>query len=96
MSIAYEFDLRPEHGDVNPVADGVEWLRMPLPFALSHINLWMLRDEGAIAIVDTGINSNKSQEIWREALADRQLSRVLVTHLHPDHVGLAPDFLALV
>lgn len=89
MSIAYEFDLRPEHGDLNPVADGVEWLRMPLPFALSHINLWMLRDKDAVAIVDTGINSNKSQEIWREALADRQLSRVLVTHLHPDHVGLA-------
>ena len=89
MSIAYEYDLRPEHGDVNPVADGVDWLRMPLPFALSHINLWMLRDKNAVAIVDTGINSSKSQEVWREALAGRQLSRVLVTHLHPDHVGLA-------
>ena len=89
VSIAYEFDLRPDSGEVNKVADGIEWLRMPLPFALSHINLWMLRDEGRIAIVDTGISSKKSQEIWRSAIADRPVSRVLVTHLHPDHVGSA-------
>lgn len=89
MSIAYEFDLRPEPGDVNEVADGIEWLRMPLPFALSHINLWMLRDGAAIAIVDTGINSGKSREIWANAIGGREVSRVLVTHLHPDHVGCA-------
>jgi glyoxylase-like metal-dependent hydrolase (beta-lactamase superfamily II) len=89
VSIVYEFDLRPEHGDVNAVADGVQWLRMPLPFALSHINLWMLRDDQGIAIVDTGIHSAKSRDIWRTAIADRELSRVLVTHLHPDHVGCA-------
>lgn len=89
MSIDYEFDVRPDYGDVNPVADGVDWLRMPLPFALSHINLWMLRDGDGIAIVDTGINSGKSQEIWRAAIGNRPLTRVLVTHLHPDHVGCA-------
>ena len=89
MSITYEFDIRPEHGDVTAVADGVEWLRMPLPFALSHINLWMLRDGDKIAIVDTGINSGKSQEIWTSAIGGREVSRVLVTHLHPDHVGCA-------
>jgi glyoxylase-like metal-dependent hydrolase (beta-lactamase superfamily II) len=89
VSIAYEFDLRPEHGDVNPVADGIAWLRMPLPFALSHINLWMLRDGAGIAIVDTGINSGKSKDIWRAAIADQNVTRVFVTHLHPDHVGCA-------
>lgn len=89
MSITYEFDLRPEPGDVNQVADGIEWLRMPLPFALSHINLWILRDGDSVAIVDTGINSGKSREIWTEALAGRPPSRVVVTHLHPDHIGLA-------
>ena len=57
MSIAYEFDVKPKHGDITPVVDGIEWLRMPLPFALSHINLWTLRDGDGIAIVDTGINS---------------------------------------
>jgi glyoxylase-like metal-dependent hydrolase (beta-lactamase superfamily II) len=89
VSIEYEFDLKPEHGDINPVADGVDWLRMPLPFALSHINLWILQDGDGIAIVDTGINSGKSRDVWRTAIADRALTRVLVTHLHPDHVGCA-------
>ena len=89
MPIHYEFDLRPEHGDVNAVADGVEWLRMPLPFALSHINLWMLRDDNGVAIVDTGIHSAKSRDVWRTAIDDRTVTRVLVTHLHPDHVGCA-------
>ncbi|MGI9200901.1 MAG: MBL fold metallo-hydrolase [Woeseiaceae bacterium] len=89
MSINYEFDIRPEHGDVTTVADGVEWLRMPLPFALSHINLWMLRDGDKIAIVDTGINSGKSHDIWTNAIGEREVSRVLVTHLHPDHIGCA-------
>ena len=89
MSINYEFEVKPEYGDINPVADGVDWLRMPLPFALSHINLWILRDGDGIAIVDTGINSGKSRDIWRTAIADRRLTRVLVTHLHPDHVGCA-------
>jgi len=89
VSIAYEFDLRPDSGDLNPVADGIEWLRMPLPFALSHINLWLLRDGDGVAIVDTGINSGKSKEIWTSAIAGRPLTRVIVTHLHPDHVGSA-------
>ena len=89
MSINYEFDIRPEYGDVNAVADGVEWLRMPLPFSLSHINLWMLRDGDGIAIVDTGINSDKSRNVWESAKGGRDISRVLVTHLHPDHVGCA-------
>ena len=89
MSIQYEFDVRPQHGDVTSVADGVDWLRMPLPFALSHINLWTLRDGDGIAIVDTGINSSKSQDIWRTTIADRPVTRVFVTHLHPDHVGCA-------
>jgi glyoxylase-like metal-dependent hydrolase (beta-lactamase superfamily II) len=89
VSINYEFEVKPEYGDINPVADGVDWLRMPLPFALSHINLWILRDGDGIAIVDTGISSGKSRDIWRTAIADRPLTRVLVTHLHPDHVGCA-------
>lgn len=91
MSVRYEYDLRPEHGDVNTVADGIEWLRMPLPFALGHINLWMLRDgiRNEIAIVDTGIHSGKSRDVWRTVIADRSVTRVLVTHLHPDHVGCA-------
>ena len=89
MSIRYEFSIRPEYGDITRVEDGIDWLRMPLPFALSHINLWTLRDGDGIAIVDTGINSSRSRDIWRATIAGRPLTRVFVTHLHPDHVGCA-------
>ena len=93
MSINYEFEQRPEHGDVMPITEGVDWLRMPLPFMLGHINLWLLRDTDGVAIVDTGINSEKSQGVWQNALSESAngspVTRVFVTHLHPDHVGCA-------
>ncbi len=76
-----------------PITDGVDWLRMPLPFMLGHINLWLLRDDDGIAIVDTGINSEKSHGVWQNALAKSAngspVTRVFVTHMHPDHVGCA-------
>ena len=93
MSISYEFEQRPEHGDVMPITDGVDWLRMPLPFMLGHINLWLLRDGDGVAIVDTGINSEKSHGVWKNTLSESAngspVTRVFVTHLHPDHVGCA-------
>ena len=92
MTIRYEFDERPEHGATQPIADGITWLRMPLPFMLGHINLWLLHDHGGVAIVDTGIHSKTSREVWEAALADHDdgpVTRVIVTHLHPDHVGCA-------
>ena len=91
MSINYEFEQRPEHGETMPITDGVDWLRMPLPFMLGHINLWLLRDGDGIAIVDTGINSEKSRDVWRNTIAaiGDPVTRVFVTHLHPDHVGCA-------
>ena len=92
MTIRYEFDERPEHGTTQPIADGITWLRMPLPFMLGHINLWLLHDHGGVAIVDTGINSKTSRGVWETALADHDdgpVTRVIVTHLHPDHVGCA-------
>lgn len=79
------------------VAPGVYWLRMPLPFALDHINLWLLEDEiegkKGWTIVDTGIGRDEVKEIW-EQIFNTQLDglpvlRVIVTHMHPDHVGLA-------
>lgn len=92
MMIHYEFDDRPEHGQIQPIAAGIDWLRMPLPFMLGHINLWLLRDHAGVAIVDTGINSKTSREVWESALADHDggpVTRVIVTHLHPDHIGCA-------
>lgn len=91
--IAYEFAGRPEPGDTMPVGEGVVWLRMPLPFALGHINLWLLEDGNAWSIVDTGVDVEESRSVWEKTFADvmqdSPVRRVLVTHLHPDHVGCA-------
>lgn len=91
--IDYAFSDAPAPGTTMPVAEGVHWLRMPLPFALSHINLWLLDDGDAWTIVDTGVATDESKSIWREILENkdgaRKPRRVIVTHLHPDHAGCA-------
>jgi len=91
--IAYEFTERPDAGASMIVAPGIVWLRMPLPFTLGHINLWLLEDDDGWAIVDTGVNIDESREVWRNtftgAMQGRPVRRVLVTHMHPDHVGCA-------
>lgn len=96
-SIRYELDRHPASGETLSIAEGLLWLRMPLPFALEHINLWLIRDEGGWAITDTGIDSKTSHELWRDVFAGSMggepATRIVVTHLHPDHVGCA-DWLA--
>jgi len=91
--ISYEFSERPDAGHVMAVAPGVLWLRMPLPFVLGHINLWLLEDNDGWTIVDTGVCTEESQEIWEQTIADamedRPVTRIIVTHLHPDHAGCA-------
>ncbi len=92
----------PAAGTSVEVAPGVRWLRMPLPFALDHINLWLLEDGPGWTIVDCGIASDLTRGLWEQILATRpggeppgarsrpfQATRVLVTHYHPDHAGLA-------
>lgn len=91
MSLDYPFDDIPAAGQTLVVAPGVRWLRMPLPFALDHINLWLLDDGDDVAIVDTGFGTPETQAIWEQVLAadGRRVSGVVVTHFHPDHLGLA-------
>ena len=87
----------PDSGQALEVAPGVRWIRMDLPFALNHINLWLLRDEidgqAGWTIVDCCIARDESKAQW-EAIFASQLDglpvlRVVVTHMHPDHIGLA-------
>lgn len=91
--ISYAFSERPDTGTVMQVAPGVKWLRMPLPFALGHINLWLLEDEHGWVIVDSGVCTKDSQEVWQRTFVDgmegRPATRLVVTHLHPDHAGCA-------
>ncbi|PKO84609.1 MAG: Zn-dependent hydrolase [Betaproteobacteria bacterium HGW-Betaproteobacteria-11] len=62
---------------------------MPLPFALDHINLWLLADDDAYTAVDTGYASAAVRAAWTMLLAEHPLRRIIVTHFHPDHLGLA-------
>jgi glyoxylase-like metal-dependent hydrolase (beta-lactamase superfamily II) len=87
----YPFADLPETGHRRMVAPGIGWVRMPLPFALDHINLWTLDDGERLAVVDSGLATQAIRDAWSRVLADdgRPLSRILVTHCHPDHLGLA-------
>lgn len=89
----YPFEETPPAGGATEVAEGVLWLRMPLPFVLDHINLWALRDGEGWTVVDTGVRSKPTMEAWEQVFAGPlrglPVTRVIVTHMHPDHVGLA-------
>lgn len=91
--IRYEFASRPETGETMVVVPGLHWLRMYLPFSLSHINLWLLEDGDDWCIVDTGVDIDECRQTWEHTfesvMTDATVSRVLVTHLHPDHIGCA-------
>ena len=90
-------DTLPAVGEVLDITPDVRWLRMGLPFALDHINLWLLRDElegrAGWTIVDCGIDSPPTREAWERIFAEHlqglPVLRVIVTHFHPDHFGLA-------
>src|SRR5882724_7457061 len=83
----------PDPGQVSEICDGVLWLRMPLPLKLDHINLWLLRDGEGWTVVDTGLNTEHSMDLWRSVfravLDPLPICRIIVTHFHPDHIGLA-------
>lgn len=89
MEMTYPFPDLPTAGTVVTVAPGVHWVRMPLPFALDHINLWLLEDNDGVVVVDTGYAADPTRDAWRAILADRKINRILATHFHPDHLGLA-------
>jgi glyoxylase-like metal-dependent hydrolase (beta-lactamase superfamily II) len=76
----------------------VLWLRLPLPMALDHVNIFALADQDGWTLVDTGMNTKKSRAIWQGLLAGplagKPVKRVVLTHHHPDHVGLVGWFQA--
>ncbi|WP_077034023.1 MBL fold metallo-hydrolase [Pelomonas sp. KK5] len=90
-------DDLPEPGGVIELQPGVRWVRMGLPFALDHINLWLLRDEidgrEGWSIVDCGVCNDATKANWEQVFAKHldglPVLRVIVTHFHPDHMGLA-------
>lgn len=83
----------PGEGTATELAEGVLWIRLPLPMVLNHINVYALDDGDSWTIVDTGVHSRRSVGVWETLLAGplqgRPVGRVLLTHAHPDHVGMA-------
>ena len=90
-------DTLPAAGATLELAPGVRWIRMALPFALDHINLWLLRDRldgrDGWTVVDCCISRDEAKAQWEEVFSTQlqglPILRVLVTHMHPDHIGLA-------
>ncbi|MCZ8152277.1 MAG: MBL fold metallo-hydrolase [Rhodobacteraceae bacterium] len=94
--IRHPFDTAPAEGAAVEVAPGILWLRLPLPMALDHVNVCALDDGDGWTIVDTGFASTRAKAIWEGLLAGplagKPVTRVIVTHYHPDHIGLAGWF----
>ena len=89
----FRFPEAPAPGEAREVAEGVLWLRLPLPFRLDHVNIYLIEDGAGFALLDTGIDNQPTREIWERLLAGllngRPLTRILSSHCHPDHIGLA-------
>ena len=92
-ALDYALDDRPDPGDAIELAPGILWLRLSLPFQLNHINLWLIRETGGWTLVDSGLFTATTREVWKDVLErvldGEPLTHVLVTHLHPDHAGCA-------
>ena len=95
--LRYPYETPPAAGEAIEMADGVLWMRLPLPMKLDHVNCYALADDDGWTIVDTGFDSKLSRNIWQSLLngplAGKPVRRVLVTHHHPDHIGLAGWFM---
>ena len=91
------FETPPAEGEAIEVAEGVLWVRQPLPMKLDHVNCYVLDDGDSWSIVDTGFDTGKSRLIWEKLLtgplAGKPVGRGIVTHHHPDHIGLAGWFI---
>lgn len=92
-TLTFPFAEPPEFGQLRPVAPGVLWLRLALPFALNHVNIYLIEDGDGWAVIDAGIANAATRAVWERVLthdlAGRRITRLIVTHYHPDHAGLA-------
>ena len=96
--IRFPFAAPPADGAALQIAPGVLWMRLPLPMALDHVNVYALDEGDSWTLIDTGLDSKRSRQSWAGLLAgplvSKPVGRVVLTHHHPDHVGLAGWFLA--
>jgi glyoxylase-like metal-dependent hydrolase (beta-lactamase superfamily II) len=93
QTLEFPFAAPPTTGEVIEIRPGMFWARLALPFRLDHVNIYLVEDDGGLALIDTGIDNAASRAAWeallKGPLAGRRLTRIIATHFHPDHIGLA-------
>lgn len=96
--LTFPWPEAPAPGQATEVAKGVLWIRLPLPMTLDHVNAYALDDGDGWTLVDTGLDTPALRQIWQDILsgpmAGKPVTRVVITHHHPDHIGLAGWFMA--
>ena len=96
--IHYPHETPPEKGTAREIADGIFWIRLSMPLGLDHVNVYALREPNGWTVIDTGLDTKLNRREWaaitKDYLRGDPISRVVVTHHHPDHVGLAGWFMA--
>lgn len=94
--IRHPFEAPPAPGEAIEVAPGVLWMRLPLPMALDHVNVYALDEGDGWTLIDSGMSSRRTKAEWATLmagpLAGRPIRRMIATHHHPDHIGLAGWF----
>jgi len=92
-ALEYPVATPPAPGETIEIAPQIHWLRMSLPFALDHINLWLLADGDGMTLVDCGFGDSPTRALWDRhfatTLRSRPIRRIVATHCHPDHIGNA-------
>ena len=85
-------DYIPKPGECYEISPGILWIRMPLPFRLNHINLWLIEEVDGWVLIDSGINDDSTKAYWQKifnnVLKGKAITRLICTHAHPDHIGL--------
>jgi glyoxylase-like metal-dependent hydrolase (beta-lactamase superfamily II) len=91
--VDFPYSAPPNPGEVIEVWPGIFWARLKLPFRLDHVNIYLVEDGAGLALIDAGIDNEASRAVWEALLAGplagRKLTRIIATHFHPDHIGLA-------
>ena len=91
--LVFPHETPPEGTEMIEVAEGIHWIRLPLPMKLDHVNIYALEDGDGWTVIDAGMNSKKGRTLWQALMAGplkgRPIRRVILTHHHPDHVGMA-------
>ncbi|MGI3900140.1 MAG: MBL fold metallo-hydrolase [Janthinobacterium lividum] len=96
IALDYPFPEPPANGATLEIAPGLHWLRLPLPFRLNHVNVYLIEGARGWTVLDAGVDTPESRALWEGVLdvltAGKPVERLIVTHYHPDHVGAAAWF----